>query len=56
VVVVEGRVTGRTKGGRTLDAPACWVPACWVWTARGGKAVRNVNYHDTDAWRDALAP
>jgi ketosteroid isomerase-like protein len=51
VVVVEGRVTGRTKGGRTLDAPACW-----VWTARGGKAVRNVNYHDTDAWRDALAP
>jgi ketosteroid isomerase-like protein len=51
VVVVQGRATGRTKAGRDLDAPAAW-----VWTVRDGKAVRNVNYHDTDAWREALAP
>jgi ketosteroid isomerase-like protein len=48
-VVVEGRAVGRTKGGRVLDAPAAW-----VWTVRDGKATRNVNYHDTDAWRQAL--
>jgi ketosteroid isomerase-like protein len=48
-VIVEGRHTGVTKSGRKLDAPACW-----VWTVRDGKAVRNVNYHDTDAWREAL--
>ena len=51
VVVVEGRAIGKTKTGRSLDAPAAW-----VWTVRAGKAVRNVNYHDTDAWREALAP
>ena len=51
VVVVEGRHVGKTKTGRALDAPAAW-----VWTVRDGKAVRNVNYHDTDAWREALAP
>jgi ketosteroid isomerase-like protein len=50
VVVVEGRVKGTTLGGRTLDAPAVW-----VWTVRDGRAVRNMNYHDTDAWREALA-
>jgi ketosteroid isomerase-like protein len=49
VVVVEGRATGKTKRGGLLDAPATW-----VWTVRNGKAVRNVNYHDTDAWRVAL--
>ncbi len=48
-VVVEGKVTGTTKDGRALDAPAAW-----VWTVRDGKAVRNVNYHDTSAWRQAL--
>ena len=48
-VVVEGRAKGTTKAGRTLDAPAAW-----VWTVRDGKAVRNVNYHDTNAWREAL--
>lgn len=50
VVVVEGRVRGKTKGGRALDAPAAW-----VWTVRHGKAARNMNYHDTDAFREALA-
>jgi ketosteroid isomerase-like protein len=49
VVVVEGRATGRTKDGRVLDAPACW-----VWTVRDGVIVANHNYHDTDAWRLAL--
>jgi ketosteroid isomerase-like protein len=49
-IIVEGRATGTTKAGRTLDAPAAW-----VWTVRGGKAVRNVNYHDTNAWRQALS-
>ena len=49
VVVVEGRATGLTKTGRTLDARACW-----VWTVRDGKAVANHNYHDTDAWRLVL--
>ena len=48
-VIVEGRATGTTKAGRQLDAPAAW-----VWTLRGGKAVRNMNYHDTNAWRQAL--
>jgi ketosteroid isomerase-like protein len=48
-VVVEGRATGTTKDGRKLDAPAAW-----VWTVSQGKAVRNVNYHDTNAWRQAL--
>lgn len=51
VVVVEGRVVGKTKGGKALDAPACW-----VWTVHDGKAVRNMNYHDTDAMRAALVP
>ena len=51
VVVVEGRARGRTKTGRVLDAPAAW-----VWTVRDGQAVANHNYHDTDAWRLALAP
>ena len=50
VVVVEGRATGRTKTGHTLDAPAAW-----VWTIRNGQAVANHNYHDTDAWRLALS-
>ena len=48
-IIVQGRATGVTKAGRKLDAPAAW-----VWTVRGGKAVRNVNYHDTNAWREAL--
>jgi uncharacterized protein len=48
-IIVEGRATGVTKAGRKLDAPAAW-----VWTVRGGQAVRNVNYHDTSAWREAL--
>lgn len=48
-VIVEGRAIGRTKAGGLLDAPAAW-----VWTVRDGRAVRNVNYHDTDAWRQAL--
>jgi hypothetical protein len=51
VVVVEGRAVGRTKTGGVLDAPAAW-----VWTVRDGRATRNRNYHDTDAWRLALAP
>src|SRR4051812_20984859 len=50
VVVVEGRATGTTHTGRTLDAPVAW-----VWTVRDGRAVRNVNYHDNAAWREALA-
>jgi ketosteroid isomerase-like protein len=50
VITVEGRATGKTKRGGLLDAPACW-----VWTVRDGKAVANHNYHDTDAWREALA-
>jgi uncharacterized protein len=49
-VVVEGRAVGVTKAGRRLDAPACW-----VWTVRGDQATANHNYHDTDAWREALA-
>jgi ketosteroid isomerase-like protein len=49
-VVVEGRAIGTTKQGNALDAPAAW-----VWTVRNGKAVRNMNYHDTDAWRVVLA-
>jgi uncharacterized protein len=49
VVVVEGRATGTTKAGGKLDAPVAW-----VWTVRDGRAVRTVNYHDTDAWREAL--
>jgi uncharacterized protein len=48
-IIVEGRVTGATKARRKLDAPAAW-----VWTVRQGKGVRNVNYHDTNAWRQAL--
>jgi ketosteroid isomerase-like protein len=51
VVVVEGRAVGKTKTGRLLDAPAAW-----VWTVRDGKAVRNMNYHDTDAWRELFVP
>ena len=50
VVVVEGRATGTSKAGGKLDAPVAW-----VWTVRDGKAVRNANYHDTDAWREALS-
>lgn len=50
VVVVEGRAVGRTKQGGVLDAPAAW-----VWTVRGGRVHANHNYHDTDAWRLALA-
>ena len=50
VVVVEGRAVGKTKAGGILDAPAAW-----VWTVRDGLAVSNHNYHDTDAWRRALA-
>lgn len=49
-IIVEGRATGMTKSGRKLDAPAAW-----VWTIRDGQAVRNINYHDTSAWRDALS-
>ena len=49
-IIVEGRATGTTKAGRKLDAPAAW-----VWTVARGKAVRNVNYHDTGAWRQALS-
>jgi len=30
--------------------------AAWVWTVRDGLAAANHNYHDTDAWRLALAP
>jgi ketosteroid isomerase-like protein len=48
-IVVEGRATGTTKACRKLDAPAAW-----VWTVRQGKAVRNMNYHDTNAFRQAL--
>ena len=48
-VTVEGRAKGVTKRGRTLDAPACW-----VWTVRDGLVTANHNYHDTDAWRQAL--
>jgi uncharacterized protein len=51
VVVVEGRAVGTTKTGTVLDAPAAW-----VWTVRDGLVVANHNYHDTDAWRLALAP
>jgi ketosteroid isomerase-like protein len=50
VVVVEGRALGKTKSGNSLDARACW-----VWTVRDGLAIANHNYHDTDAWRLALA-
>ena len=50
-VVVEGHAVGTTKTGRSLDARACW-----VWTVRDGLAVANHNYHDTDAWRQALQP
>lgn len=51
VVVVEGRAAGKTKAGHTLDARAAW-----VWTVRDGLVRANHNYHDTDAWRLALAP
>lgn len=51
VVVVEGRVVGKTKTGGLLDAPAAW-----IWTVRDGLVVANHNYHDTDAWRFALIP
>jgi ketosteroid isomerase-like protein len=51
VIVVEGRAIGKTKAGGILDAPAVW-----VWTVRDGLAASNHNYHDTDAWRLALAP
>lgn len=51
VVVVEGRAVGKTRAGETLDAPAAW-----VWTVRAGRIVANHNYHDTDAFRLALAP
>ncbi len=50
VVVVEGRATGKTRAGAVLDAPAAW-----VWTVRDGRVTANHNYHDTDAWRLALA-
>ena len=50
VVVVQGRAVGKTKHGGVLDAPAAW-----VWTVRDGRATVNHNYHDTDAWRLALA-
>lgn len=50
VVVVEGRAVGRTKTGRVLDARAAW-----VWTVRDGQVTANHNYHDTDAFREALA-
>jgi uncharacterized protein len=50
VITVEGRATGKTKAGAVLEARACW-----VWTVRDGLAVVNHNYHDTDAWREALA-
>lgn len=50
VVCVEGRAVGKTKAGAVLDAPAAW-----VWTVRDGRATSNHNYHDTDAWRRALA-
>ncbi len=49
VVVVEGRVVGKTKTGQVLDAPAAW-----VWTVRDGRIVANHNYHDTEAFRVAL--
>jgi ketosteroid isomerase-like protein len=50
VVVVEGRAVGKTKRGDVLDASACW-----VWTVREGMITANHNYHDTDAFRLALA-
>lgn len=50
VVVVEGRAMGKTKAGGILDARAAW-----VWTVKNGKATANHNYHDTDAFRLALA-
>lgn len=50
VVVVEGRAVGKTKSGQLLDAPAAW-----VWTVRAGRIVANHNYHDTEAFRVALA-
>jgi ketosteroid isomerase-like protein len=49
VVVVEGRASGTSKAGGKLDAPVAW-----VLTVRDGKAVRNADYHDTNAWREAL--
>lgn len=49
-IVVQGRARGITKTGNKLDAPAAW-----VWTIEGGKATRNVNYHDTRAWVSALS-
>ena len=49
VGVVEGRAIDTTKAGGKLDAPVAW-----VWTVRDGKAIRNVNDHDTAAWREAL--
>ena len=39
-----------TKHGARLDTPACW-----VWTVHDGVVTANHNYHDTDAWRLALA-
>ena len=48
VVVMQGR-RRRPRPRERLDAPACW-----VWMVRDGRAVRNVNYHDNDAWRLAL--
>ena len=49
-VIVEGRTVGKTKTGNLLNAPACW-----VWTVRDGHVKTNHNYHDTDAWRQALS-
>jgi ketosteroid isomerase-like protein len=51
VVVVEGRAVGKTKTGGILDARAAW-----IWTVRDGLVTANHNYHDTDAWRQALIP
>jgi ketosteroid isomerase-like protein len=48
-VVVTGRVRGRSKLGRVMDAPFAH-----LFTVVDGKIKKLVNYHDTALWLEAL--
>jgi ketosteroid isomerase-like protein len=49
LVPVTGRVKGKSKVGRLLDAPFAH-----VFSIRDGLIVRLENYHDTALWLEAL--
>ena len=49
-VIVTGRVAGRTRSGRDLDAPYAH-----VFSFNDGKVCRNDNFHDTALWAAALS-